>query len=143
MLHRGDGAGDPPQQSPHRLDSACESVRFTVPPCYPSLTEVLEEQWTWLRSIIESYFELQGDQLPDEYWADKLVELRKTQQTLVASNGASLDERAITKEVLGEQRGHVRGVGQVSKGISPSLDLTAALKVPQRTFHQFSWRPPE
>ncbi|KAL2491734.1 hypothetical protein Adt_27362 [Abeliophyllum distichum] len=44
-------------------------VRFTVPPFYSSWTEVPEEQRAQLRSIIESYFDLQGDQLPNEYWA--------------------------------------------------------------------------
>ncbi|KAL2487048.1 hypothetical protein Adt_31804 [Abeliophyllum distichum] len=97
-------------------------VRFTVSPCYPSWTEVLEEQRALLRCIIESYFDLQGDRLPDQYRAvcatvdylaanryrnyklkDKLVELKKTQQTQVVSSGASLDERAIIKEVLGER----------------------------------------
>ncbi|KAL2474821.1 hypothetical protein Adt_35557 [Abeliophyllum distichum] len=42
-------------------------VRFTVPPCYPSWTEVLEEQWTWLHRIIKSYFDLQGDRSLDDY----------------------------------------------------------------------------
>ncbi|KAL2454067.1 hypothetical protein Adt_48432 [Abeliophyllum distichum] len=50
---------------------------------------------------------------------------------------AVLDERAISKGG-GERRGHVRGVGQVPKGTSPSLNSTAALKVSQRTFYQFS-----
>ncbi|KAL2475010.1 Uncharacterized protein Adt_35746 [Abeliophyllum distichum] len=117
MSYGGDGAGDPLQQSPHRLESYCESgisqginlekvwqangkrllptafdnvehkiqliennvkyfmclvgnqVRFTVPPCYPSWTEVPEEQRTRLHSIIESYFDLQGDRSPNEYRA--------------------------------------------------------------------------
>ncbi|KAL2491265.1 Uncharacterized protein Adt_26893 [Abeliophyllum distichum] len=38
-------------------------VRFTVPPCYPSWTEVPEEQRARLHSIIE------GDWSPDEYRA--------------------------------------------------------------------------
>ncbi|KAL2466727.1 Uncharacterized protein Adt_42578 [Abeliophyllum distichum] len=124
-------------------------VRFIMPPCYPSWTEVPEEH----------YFNLQGDRSPDEYcvvfaavdrlaadcyrdyklkahnhlkahgpsrpfgemsaedwqkcidfftsptFVDKLVELRETQHTQVASSGASLNERAIAKEVLGERRG--------------------------------------
>ncbi|KAL2542422.1 Uncharacterized protein Adt_03400 [Abeliophyllum distichum] len=41
--------------------------RFTVPPCYLSWTEVPEQQRAQLRSIIESYFDLQGDRSPDEY----------------------------------------------------------------------------
>ncbi|KAL2480740.1 hypothetical protein Adt_33706 [Abeliophyllum distichum] len=84
MSYGGDGAGDRPQQPPHRIDSTCESgighfafdnierimqrirnntkhfthfvgyqVRFTVLPCYPSWTEVPEEQRARLRSIIE------------------------------------------------------------------------------------------
>ncbi|KAL2457999.1 hypothetical protein Adt_46123 [Abeliophyllum distichum] len=153
---------------------------FTVPPCYPSWTEVLEEQRARLRSIIESYFDLQGDRSPDECRTvcaavdhlaadryqdyklkerftknkvkrgkakypsvrgskcfsamhydevqDKLVELRETQQAQVTSNGTSLDERAIVKEVLGERRGHIRGVEGVPKGTSPSLDSTTTSK---------------
>ncbi|KAL2531514.1 hypothetical protein Adt_04865 [Abeliophyllum distichum] len=97
-------------------------VRFTMPPCYPSWTEVPEEQRARLRSIIE----------------DKLVELKETQHTQVASSDASLDEHAITNEVLGERRGHVCGVGRVSKGTSSSLDSTAASKAPQGTSQQFS-----
>ncbi|KAL2506788.1 Uncharacterized protein Adt_22409 [Abeliophyllum distichum] len=93
-------------------------------PCYPSSIEVPEEQRTRLRSIIDSYFDLQSDRLSDEYRTvclavdrlDKLVELRETQQTQVASSGTSLDELAIVKEVLGERRGHIRGVGRVLKG---------------------------
>ncbi|KAL2480000.1 Uncharacterized protein Adt_32966 [Abeliophyllum distichum] len=72
---------------------------------------------------------------------DKLVELRETQHTQVASSGASLDKCAIAKEVLEERRGHVRGVGQVPKGTSPSLDSTTASKTPQETSHQFSGDP--
>ncbi|KAL2497382.1 hypothetical protein Adt_22932 [Abeliophyllum distichum] len=37
------------------------------------------------------------------------INLGKTQ---VASSGASIDELAIVREVLGEHRGHIRGVGQ-------------------------------
>ncbi|KAL2480025.1 nuclear transcription factor Y subunit beta [Abeliophyllum distichum] len=59
----------------------------------------------------------------------------------VASRGASLDECAIAKEVLEERRGHVRGVGRVPKGTSPSLDSTAASKTPQGTSHQFFGDP--
>ncbi|KAL2480525.1 Uncharacterized protein Adt_33491 [Abeliophyllum distichum] len=144
-------------------------VRFTVPPCYPSWTDVPEELRAWLCSIIKSYFDIQGNRSPDEYlkqhgpsrpydelsakdwqkcidfltsptfverstknkanqgkakyssmqWSkiffatrydeDKLVELRETQQTHVASNGASVDKYAIAKEVLGERRGHFSG----------------------------------
>ncbi|KAL2486273.1 hypothetical protein Adt_31029 [Abeliophyllum distichum] len=87
-------------------------VRFTVPHCYPSWTEVLEEQRARICSIIE-----------------------------IASTGVSLDERAITKEVLGERRIHVCGVGRVPKGTSSSLDSTAASKAPQGTSHQFFGDP--
>ncbi|KAL2542621.1 hypothetical protein Adt_03599 [Abeliophyllum distichum] len=41
-------------------------VMFTVPPCYPLWIEVLEEQRARLRSIIESYFDLQDDRSPDK-----------------------------------------------------------------------------
>ncbi|KAL2534105.1 hypothetical protein Adt_07456 [Abeliophyllum distichum] len=188
MSHEGDGAGNLPQQPLHRLASTCESVRFIVPPCYPSWTEVLEEQRARLRNIIESYFDLHGDHSPDEYRmvcaaVDRLAADRyrdykikahnhlkridpadhtarclsrtsrsaltsspvllswETQHTQVASSGALLDERAIAKEVLGKRRGHVRGVGRVLKGTSPSLYSTVASKVPQGTFHQFSGDP--
>ncbi|KAL2485671.1 Uncharacterized protein Adt_30427 [Abeliophyllum distichum] len=59
----------------------------------------------------------------------------------VTFSDASVDERAIAKEVLGERRRHVRGVGLVSKGTSPSLDSTTASKAPQRTSNQFSRDP--
>ncbi|KAL2481850.1 hypothetical protein Adt_34816 [Abeliophyllum distichum] len=36
------------------------------------------------------------------------------------------------------ERGHVCGLGRVLKDTSPSLDSTAASKVPQGTAHQFS-----
>ncbi|KAL2480741.1 Uncharacterized protein Adt_33707 [Abeliophyllum distichum] len=42
-------------------------VRFTVLPCYPSWTEVPEDQQVLVTSIIESYFDLQDDQSLDEY----------------------------------------------------------------------------
>ncbi|KAL2487217.1 Uncharacterized protein Adt_31973 [Abeliophyllum distichum] len=42
-------------------------VRFTIPSCYPSWTEVLEEQRARLHSIIESYFYFQGNQSSNEY----------------------------------------------------------------------------
>ncbi|KAL2541606.1 Uncharacterized protein Adt_02584 [Abeliophyllum distichum] len=191
-------------------------VRFTVPPCYPSWTEVPEEQRARLRSIIKSdeyrtvcaavdrlaadcyqdyklkahnHLKAHGpscpyDKMSSEDWQkcidfltsptfverstknkvnrdktkyssmqgsksfsvtrydeDKLVELRDTQQIGVASSSASLDERAIAKEVLGERRGHVRRVGRISKGTSPSLDSTTTSKTPQETFHQFSGDP--
>ncbi|KAL2525835.1 Uncharacterized protein Adt_10889 [Abeliophyllum distichum] len=47
----------------------------------------------------------------------------------------------IAKEVLGEQRGHVREIRRVPKGIFPSLDSTATSKAPQGTSHQFSRDP--
>ncbi|KAL2471070.1 protein of unknown function DUF4218 [Abeliophyllum distichum] len=60
----GNGAGDPSPQPPCRLDSA---FRFTVRPYHPSWTKAPEEQWARLRNIIESYFDLQYDESPDEY----------------------------------------------------------------------------
>ncbi|KAL2543065.1 hypothetical protein Adt_04043 [Abeliophyllum distichum] len=74
-------------------------------------------------------------------FVDNLVELIETQHTQAASSGASLDERAIAKEVLGERRGHVYEVGWVPKGTFPSLDSTTASKAPQGTFHQFFGDP--
>ncbi|KAL2505868.1 hypothetical protein Adt_21489 [Abeliophyllum distichum] len=72
---------------------------------------------------------------------DKLVELRETQQTQVAFSGTSLDERAIVNEILGERRGHIRGIGWVPNGTSPSLDSITASKAPQGTSHQFFGDP--
>ncbi|KAL2485044.1 hypothetical protein Adt_29800 [Abeliophyllum distichum] len=92
-------------------------VRFTVSPCYSSWTKVSEEQRARLCSIIE----------------DKLIKLRETQQTQVASSGVSVDEHVIAKKVLGERREHVRGVRLVPNGTSPSLDLTVASKAPRGT----------
>ncbi|KAL2542852.1 hypothetical protein Adt_03830 [Abeliophyllum distichum] len=128
-------------------------VRFTVPSCYLSWTEVPEEQRGQLRSIIEERSSKNKAnrakaKYPSVQWSksfsatrydeDKLVELRETQHTQVASNGTSLDEHAIAKEVLGERRGHVRGVGRVPKGTSLSLDSTAASFAPQETSHELS-----
>ncbi|KAL2480235.1 Uncharacterized protein Adt_33201 [Abeliophyllum distichum] len=202
MSHRSDGARDPPQQPPHRLALACESV---PPPKRRGIS----------RGIIfeKSYFDLHGDRSPDEYRTvyaaiDRLAadcyrdcklkahnhlkahgpsrpygemyledwqkcvnfftsptfvkrssenkanwgkakypsmqgskSFSSTRYDDVASSCASLDERAIAKEVLGERRSHVRGVGRVPKGTYPSLDSTAILKAPQGTFHQFSGYP--
>ncbi|KAL2525484.1 Uncharacterized protein Adt_10538 [Abeliophyllum distichum] len=67
---------------------------------------------------------------------DKLVELRETQHTQVASSGAPLDERTIVKEVLGERRGHVRGVRRVP-GFEGHLSLPrfdCCIKGPTRNF---------
>ncbi|KAL2518242.1 hypothetical protein Adt_14489 [Abeliophyllum distichum] len=66
-------------------------MRFTVHPCYPSWTEVSEEQRARLRSIIESYFDLQGDRSPDEYRevcaaVDRLVTNRYRDYKLKAHN---------------------------------------------------------
>ncbi|KAL2461910.1 hypothetical protein Adt_45330 [Abeliophyllum distichum] len=71
MSHGGDGARDRPHQPPTgsiRLASPVHSIL-----CYPSYTEVLEEHRARLCSIIESHFDLQDDQSPDEYWAVRAV----------------------------------------------------------------------
>ncbi|KAL2492613.1 Uncharacterized protein Adt_28241 [Abeliophyllum distichum] len=93
-------------------------VRFTMSPCYPSWTKVLEEQRAPLRNIIEeqsskirpiggkaTYLSVQGLKsfYAMRYDEDKLVESRKTQQTQVVSSGVLLDERAIAKEVHEER----------------------------------------
>ncbi|KAL2465182.1 Uncharacterized protein Adt_41033 [Abeliophyllum distichum] len=96
-------------------------VRFTVSPCYPSWTEVPEEQRAGLHRIIEH----------------KLVDVRETQQIYVASSGASIDERTIAMEVFRECRGHVYGVGRVPNVSSSSLDSTVASNVPRGTSNQF------
>ena len=44
----------------------------------------------------------------------------------VGLSGAEVDEHAITKRVLRERRGHVKGVGQKVKGIRSSTSSTAA-----------------
>ena len=44
----------------------------------------------------------------------------------VVSSGAKVDEHAIIKRVLGEQRGHVKGVGQKVKGVRSFTSFTAA-----------------
>ncbi|KAL2471541.1 hypothetical protein Adt_39677 [Abeliophyllum distichum] len=75
------------------------------------------------------------------YDQDKLIKNRETQQIQVASIGASVDECATTKEVLGERRGHVRGVGCVSKGTSSSPDSITASNPPERKSNQFSKDP--
>ncbi|KAL2497679.1 hypothetical protein Adt_23229 [Abeliophyllum distichum] len=54
------------------------------------------------------------------YDQHKLVEVSETQQTHVASSGASVDEHASAREVLRERREHVHRVGQVLKGNSLS-----------------------
>ncbi|KAL2532484.1 hypothetical protein Adt_05835 [Abeliophyllum distichum] len=173
-------------------------VWFTVPPCYPLWTEVLEEQWTrlggsvtrrdyklkahkhlkeqrpsrpysklfvedWQKSIdfftsptfVErltknktnqgkaKYPSVQGSKSfsamhYDEY---KLVALRETQQTQVDSNGTSVDERAITKEVLENDEDRSVGLDGFPNGTSLSIDSTAASKAPRGTSNQFSGDP--
>ncbi|KAL2491456.1 hypothetical protein Adt_27084 [Abeliophyllum distichum] len=67
-----------------------------------------------------------------------LIEVREIQQTQVASNGASVEELAIAKEVFREQRGHVHRITWILKGRSLSLDLTVASNAPRRTSNQLS-----
>ncbi|KAL2462352.1 hypothetical protein Adt_45772 [Abeliophyllum distichum] len=118
-----------------------KQVRFTMLPCYlheqrmhsyvvsssgtprPSSGRDYESFWTF-------------HTFRDDNWVNP-----QTAGDYVASSGASLDELAIAKEVLGERQGHVRGVGLVPNYTSPSLDSTAASKAPQRTFHQFFGDP--
>ncbi|KAL2526038.1 Uncharacterized protein Adt_11092 [Abeliophyllum distichum] len=107
-------------------------VRFIVPPCYPSWTEdnrSPNEYWAVCATVdryrdyklkAHNHLKAHGTSRPYgemsvEDWQkcidfftsptfmDKLVELKETQHTQVASSGPSLDERAIAKEVLGER----------------------------------------
>ncbi|KAL2525428.1 Uncharacterized protein Adt_10482 [Abeliophyllum distichum] len=96
------------------------------------------QKWPGIIESFRTFHTFRDGNWVNQQAAGKLVELRETQHTQVASSGASLDERAIAKEVLRERRGHVRGVGRVPKCTSPSLDLTVASFAPQGTFHQFS-----
>ncbi|KAL2498485.1 hypothetical protein Adt_24035 [Abeliophyllum distichum] len=147
-------------------------VRFNVPPCYLSWTEVPEEQQArvqLLRSSGRSPDEYRTvytsvDRLMANHYGDYKLKAHNhlkvhgpavhtarclsrssrsalTSSPVLLSCGASLDKCAIANEDLRERRGHVRGVGQVPKDTSLSLDSTTASKAPQRTFHQFSGDP--
>ena len=48
----------------------------------------------------------------------------QTQQA--ASSGAEVDEHAITRSVLGEQRGHEKAIGRILKSIKSSSSSTTA-----------------
>ncbi|KAL2471008.1 nuclear transcription factor Y subunit beta [Abeliophyllum distichum] len=48
-----------------------------------------------------------------------------------------VDEHTIANEVLGERRRHIRGVGQVLKDSSPSMDSTTLSNTPSGTSNQF------
>ncbi|KAL2487319.1 hypothetical protein Adt_32075 [Abeliophyllum distichum] len=74
MSHGGDGAGILPHQPPRRFRCVLR-FRFTMPPYYPSWTEVPEEQRARLRSIIEVHNHLKAhgpscpyDELSAEDW---------------------------------------------------------------------------
>ncbi|KAL2481030.1 hypothetical protein Adt_33996 [Abeliophyllum distichum] len=71
MSHRGDGACDLPHQPPRRLDFVLRDCRVHRVSLLPFLDRgsIPEEQWAQLCSIIESYFDLEGDCSPDKYKA--------------------------------------------------------------------------
>ncbi|KAL2470898.1 hypothetical protein Adt_39034 [Abeliophyllum distichum] len=124
-------------------------VRFTVFLCYPSWTEVPEEHRARLRSIIESYFDLQGDRSPDEYWAicaatDHLATNRYHSYKLKEHNhlkghGPSRPYGEMSAEDW--QKFIDFFTSSIFVGTFPSLDSTTASKAPQGTFHQFSGDP--
>ncbi|KAL2527224.1 hypothetical protein Adt_12278 [Abeliophyllum distichum] len=72
---------------------------------------------------------------------DKFVDLRETQQTQGASSGALLDEHAIVNEVLGERRGHIKGLDEFRRAPLPPYIRPLHRRAPQVTFHQFFGDP--
>ncbi|KAL2487077.1 putative transposase [Abeliophyllum distichum] len=72
MSHGGDSAGDPPQQPSHRLDSACK--KMPLPIAFDNVERIIqsiENNTKYFTRLVgnQSYFNLQGDRLPDEYRA--------------------------------------------------------------------------
>ena len=49
----------------------------------------------------------------------------QSQTQEAASSGAKVDEHDVTRRVLGERRGHEKGVGRRLKGLSSSASSTA------------------
>ena len=59
-----------------------------------------------------------------EYFQARLEEELQTQTQEATSSGTEVDERAVTRRVLGERHGHERGVGCILKGPSGSTYST-------------------
>ena len=59
-----------------------------------------------------------------EYFQAKLEEELQSQTQEATSFGAEVDEHAVTRRVLGQWRGHERGVGRILKGLSDSTCST-------------------
>ena len=59
-----------------------------------------------------------------EYFQARLEEELENQTQEATSSGAEVDEHAVTRRVLGQQRGHERGVGRILKGLSGSTSST-------------------
>ncbi|KAL2527271.1 hypothetical protein Adt_12325 [Abeliophyllum distichum] len=117
ISHGGDGAGDPPQQPSHRLASACECY-FNLqgdrsPNEYRMVCAAVDRlaanRYHDYKLKVYNHLKAHGpsrpyDKISTEDWqkcidfftsptfVDKLVELRETQHTQVASNGAWLDD---------------------------------------------------
>ena len=49
----------------------------------------------------------------------------QSQTQEATSSGIEVDEHVVTRRVLGERRGHKRGVGRILKGLSGSTSSTA------------------
>ncbi|KAL5550533.1 hypothetical protein UlMin_000709 [Ulmus minor] len=61
----------------------------------------------------------------------KLEEELQTQTQEATSSGTEVDERAVTRRVLGERRGHEKGVGRILKGLASHLILLLILIRPE------------
>ena len=60
-----------------------------------------------------------------EYFQARLEEELQSQTQEATSSSTEVDERAVTRRVLGERHGHERGVGCILKGPSGSTSSTA------------------
>ena len=58
----------------------------------------------------------------------KLVNELETQIQEANSLGVEVDERAITRQVFSERRGHVRGIGWKVKGVGSSSSTVASYR---------------
>ncbi|KAL2526274.1 hypothetical protein Adt_11328 [Abeliophyllum distichum] len=145
MSYGGDGARDPLQQPPHRLDSASPPLKRwddqspdEYRAVYTAVDRLVADRYRDYKIKAHNHLKAHG---PSRPYGEMYAKDWETQQTQIASSGALLDKRAIAKEVLEEQRSPVRGVGRVPNGTSSSLDSTTASKVPQGTSHRFSGDP--
>ena len=55
-----------------------------------------------------------------ENFQARLEEELQTQTQEATSSGTEVDERVVTRRVLGERRGHEKGVGRILKGLGGS-----------------------